>query len=115
MPIEKPTKEKVLRKNDVLKKMANSYGLTWAQARLAYDAFVETIGDGIVNGQNIQIGKVLSIKPVWKQPRAVAQNLVVSKGNKVEKTKRVIYLGVRLKYVVRLHKAFMDKRRLNWF
>ena len=110
-----PTKEKSARKNDILASMVNNYGLTWPQARLAYRAFTETIGDAVVNGQKVTLGEILTLQPVWKQPRTVALNAKIGKGQKLEKVTKMIYLGMRLKYVVNLHASFLNKRQINWF
>ena len=109
-----PLKKKSVRQNDVLESLV-THGLTWSQARVAYRAFSEIIGDAVVNAQKVTVGEVLTLKPVWKQPRAVAMNCKVGKGHKLEKGSKHIYLGVRLKYVVNVHKSFMDKRQLNWY
>ena len=108
------TKKRSMTKNDILASLA-SHGLSWPQARLAYTAFSESIGNAVVNGQMVEIGKVLTLKPTIKQPRTVAQNFKIGKGQKVEKANKRIYLGVRIKYSVVMHKSFIDKRNLNWF
>ena len=108
-------KEKSLPKNAILQNMVKNYGMSWTQARQAYKAFTETLGDAVVNGQKVTIGEIMTLKPVWKQPRTVAINCQIGKGRKVEKITKHVYLGMRIKYVVNLHASFLNKRHINWF
>ena len=82
-------------------------GLTYAQAKVAYDATIRIMEEAIMHRRKVYFGNVFSIVPVEKPPRAVHKNFT--------STKEVYFIGRRFEFKVNVFKKFFDSHQLNWF
>jgi hypothetical protein len=82
-------------------------GMTYAQARIAYDTTVRVVEDAIVRRKKVCVGNVCSIVPVEKPPREVHKQF--------GKTREVYYLGRRIEFKVSIFKKFFDTHAIDWF
>jgi hypothetical protein len=97
---------KALLRQDFLKRFVTVGGLKYEDAIKVYNAMVEVFADGIVTGQKVTIGRVLSIHPVRKKARRVKMGF----GGKSQ----IIHLGDRIVFKVKIFKEFYNKHSLNW-
>ena len=93
-------------RHDFIRSFVEHGGLTYAEAAKAFNAMVSVFGDAIVNGQKVNVGNVLSIKTVKRQPRRVNMGL--------NGTKRTIFLGSRIAFKVSVYGEFMRQHELDW-
>jgi len=107
-------KAKSVNRLDFIKRLIKREGFTYAQAAQAYLAFVSVIEDAVVNGYKINVGRVLSIKPVRKPAQVKQMGFKRVAGGKIIAAKRVYYLDSRIKYRVSLYKEFVRIRELKW-
>lgn len=99
-------KKRNIVRQDFLRLFVSEGHISYAQAAKVYDAMIRAFADGVVTGQRINVGNVLSICPKRKPPRAI------NMGFRGEKKK--IYLGHRLVFTVHIFKKFLDAHALNW-
>jgi len=101
-----------INRRDFVRKFMDS-GLSYEESRKAYETMTRIFEDAICSGAKINIGNVLSIVPVWMEPRVVNMGFERVK-NCVKKTQRTYYLGQRIRYRVNLYREFIRTHSLNW-
>lgn len=100
----RPDKGSITRRDFVEKFVAT--GLRYEQAGKVFDAMTEVFSSAIISGQRINVGKVLAISPVKKEPRQVCNNL--------NGLKTIIFLGARVVFRVKVFKEFLARHDLKW-
>lgn len=88
-------------------------GLSYEMAHEAYAAFMETVADGIINGEKINLGKVCSIMPVRKAPRTYKMGFERTTEG-VHKVKREYHKGTTISWKLNIFKSFVNTHGLNW-
>lgn len=88
-------------------------GLTYDQARCAYNCVVSLVEHGVVNGSKIGIGQVGAITPVRRPPREVTMGFERKNGGKIVKTRRLFHLDERTKWVFKLYRGFETRNNLK--
>ena len=109
------SKHSVVGRQQLLQRLVKDCGLSYTEAAKIYSTFVAVIGDAVVAGSKISIGKVLSLTPSIRDPRTVNMNFLKTPGGEIRHVKRTYVLGRRLKYSVNLHREFLNSRHLSWF
>jgi hypothetical protein len=84
-------------------------GVKYEEASKIYEAMESIFADAIVSGQKVNIGRVLSIKPIKKKARKVNMGFAW-----LGKHNRTIHLGNRIAWKVSVFKEFLNKHELNW-
>lgn len=82
-------------------------GMTYAQARIAYDTTVRMFEDAIVHRKKVCLGNVCSMVPVERAPKEIHRQF--------DKKKEVYYLGRRVEFKVNIFKKFFDTHAIDWF
>jgi hypothetical protein len=93
-------KKSVGRKEFITRAMER--GLKYVEAVAAYEAFVDTVRDAMLEERRIGIGKVCSLTPVRMKPRTVHKGFNRSEAG-VEPASQTFFLGSRIKYKVNVY------------
>lgn len=88
-------------------------GMTYTTASTAYDTFIRTLEDAVVNGTRVNFGKLGALKPVHQKSRSVHMGFK-RVGNSVEKVSRTFFLGRRIKYRFQVYDKFARTHELFW-
>ena len=100
---------------EFIKRLQDDCGLSYDKATEAYLAIVTLIGDGIADNRRICFGRVCNLQPKESAPRAVKLNQKRVKGGGYKKANLTFYVDKRVRYQVRIHREFINKRSLSVF
>lgn len=97
--------ERTINRADFIRRLVGEAGLSYVDARKAFDSVIRQIEEGIITGSRVNFGRVAALKPVKLPPRVVHMGFE-RKGNKFTKTSKTYYLGSRTEYKVSVYRGF---------
>jgi nucleoid DNA-binding protein len=94
-----------IKRDDFVRHFAQHADLTYVEAERAYTALIRLVENAVASKQPINLGRVGVLEPVCLKPRRVTMGFK-REGSRMVRCRREFYLGVRTRFVFKLHRAF---------
>lgn len=94
-----------VKRDDFVRHFATHANITYVEAERAYTALMRLLENAVASKQSVNLGRVGALVPSKLNPRKVTMGFKRD-GGKMVKCKREFYLGVRTRFVFKLHRAF---------
>lgn len=89
-------------------------GFSHSEAAQAFEAFMDTIAEGIRKGNRVALRDVGALVPTTQKSVVRTMSFVNVKGGKRHATHREFFMGRRLRYSFRLFRSFKQRHDLQW-
>ncbi len=99
------SRTKTIKRDDFVRYFAQHANLTYVQSERAYAALMRMLEHGIASKASINLGRVGVLEPRTLGSRRVVMGFKRT-GGRVVKCRREFFIGVRTRFVFRMHRAF---------
>lgn len=108
-------KAECVNRRDFVSRIMRQCGLSYVRASQVFNCLCDVVGDAVIHGNAVRLGRVGLLKPVRHSPKTVHKGFIMGPKREIIKNRHVYFMDSRLSWRLKVYRTFIDSHSLHWY